>query len=233
MPEMHRKSSNLDAVDKRICSCGECSGWRPPVVDWRKRRHPKNAPSVAWRGRWWWRNKIGYYTSWDRETKRPVLLHRTMWEVHRGPILPGFHIHHIDRDKENNQLWNLEPMLAKDHAEHHGIEIEARRSKAALGSKSVVCASCGNEFVVSKLPSRKKFCSYACIRANARASRPSQARPRPRCNCQICGKSFVAIRRDAKYCSRKCSTASQDRSAYARAYYLAHPEKYVLSRDGS
>src|SRR5215469_17385379 len=110
---MHGEPSNLAAGNRRICSCRECSKWGPPVIDWRKARHPKNAPSVAWRGQWWWRRCDGYYAAWDAKTRRPVLLHRKIWETHRGPLPKGVHIHHRDGNKANNQIDNLEPMLAR------------------------------------------------------------------------------------------------------------------------
>src|ERR1039458_703822 len=221
---MHFEPSDLDTFDKRVCSCRECAAWGPPAINWRKKRHPKHAPSVAWRGQWWWRNKHGYYIAWDADTKRLVYLHRRIWETHRGPIPEGFHIHHIDCDKQNNQITNFEPMHGVLHAAHHGIEFGLRQR--SLGHKSVCCAQCGTEFVVTKLPSRKKFCSHACALADRRSTRISKARPHPICVCVICSTTFSALRRDAKFCSRKCSAASQDRTEYRRAYYLAHPEKW-------
>src|ERR1700677_4201856 len=130
---MHCKSSNLAAFDKRICSCRECAEWGPPAIDWRKSRHPKNAPSVAWRGQWWWRRSDGYYAAWDVISKKPVLLHRKIWEAHCGPVPHRFHVHHRDRDKQNNQIANLEPMHGTLHAEHHQIELGLLRRR--VGSK--------------------------------------------------------------------------------------------------
>lgn len=223
---MHRQSSDLAVFDKRICSCRECSQWGPPIVDWRKRRSPKHGKSVAWRGQWWWKNRHGYYIAWDPITKRTVYLHRRMWETHRGPIPDGFHIHHIDHDKQNNQIDNLDAMHGEVHAAYHGIECSPRHRTRA-GPKTVYCEQCGGSFIVTKLPSRKKFCSRSCILADRRAKKASQAKPHPICTCNMCGASFTAMRCDAKFCSRRCSTASKDRTEYNRAYYLAHPEKYA------
>ncbi|WP_373277667.1 HNH endonuclease signature motif containing protein [Asaia astilbis] len=223
---MHGEPPNLDAGTRKICSCGECAGWPAPIVDWRKSRRPKNAPSIAWRGQWWWRRKDGYYAAWSRETKRPVLLHRAIWEAHCRPLQKGEHLHHKDGNKANNQISNLEPMLASDHAAHHNIEL-GWKERIPANPKGRICAECKKPFEVEKLPSRKKFCSQACILSDRRKSRPSAAKPMPQCECAQCGASFIAARRDAKYCGRKCSTASQDRSEYSRAYYLAHPEKWA------
>lgn len=223
---MHGEPSDLAAFDKRVCSCRECSEWGSPVIDWRKRRHPKNAPSVAWRGQWWWQRADGYYAAWDRNKKRPIQLHRKIWEAHRGSIPESFHLHHIDHDKTNNQIDNLEPMHPSDHMAHHRIDhIKAPRPEA----KTIDCHQCGQPFVVEKLPSRKKFCSHACVLESRRKRRTSAAKPSPVCVCRRCGADFVALRKDAKFCSRRCSSASQDRSAYQQAYYRAHPEKF----DGS
>jgi ribosomal protein S27AE len=44
----------------------------------------------------------------------------------------------------------------------------------------------------------------AIPKTNSEASRPSKSKRRTRRNCLRCGDSFLAKRRDAKYCSVKC-----------------------------
>ena len=50
--------------------------------------------------------KIGYY-------------HRDLWEKHFGPIPDGMHVHHLDHDKENNDINNYALMTAAAHAKLH------------------------------------------------------------------------------------------------------------------
>lgn len=45
--------------------------------------------------------------------------HRLVWEAAHGPIPPGYHVHHVDHDKFNNDLGNLECVSTKDHGDRH------------------------------------------------------------------------------------------------------------------
>jgi hypothetical protein len=51
--------------------------------------------------------------------KNRVMMHRIVWEKHNGPIPDGFEIHHIDEDKENNDISNLELVDTLTHKRIH------------------------------------------------------------------------------------------------------------------
>lgn len=63
-------------------------------------------------------DKTGYYLN-STIRKR---LHRYVWEFHHGPMPKGYHIHHIDYNKSNNDISNLELMHGKRHVTLHGLE---------------------------------------------------------------------------------------------------------------
>ena len=46
---------------------------------------------------------------------RTFTLHRLVWEVHYGPIPEGYQIHHIDFDKKNYDITNLQLVDRKTH----------------------------------------------------------------------------------------------------------------------
>ena len=46
-------------------------------------------------------------------------LHRAVWEKENGKIPKGFHIHHIDGDRTNNRLSNLQIISASEHLSNH------------------------------------------------------------------------------------------------------------------
>ena len=51
---------------------------------------------------------------------RAVLEHRLVWEHANGPVPPGHDIHHLDGDKQNNVLKNLECVSKIAHKRIHG-----------------------------------------------------------------------------------------------------------------
>ena len=56
----------------------------------------------------------GYLQTHDRAS-RLARLHRACWETCRGPIPPGFHIHHINGDRQDNRIENLACMSNSEH----------------------------------------------------------------------------------------------------------------------
>lgn len=64
------------------------------------------------------RRSNGYYAlTYDNR----IFMHRYVWEKCNGLIPDGFDIHHIDEDKSNNQISNLECLPKSDHARKHGF----------------------------------------------------------------------------------------------------------------
>ena len=49
-------------------------------------------------------------------------LHRYIWKHYKGDIPEGYHIHHINGDRLNNDIDNLKLVKAEEHARIHGKE---------------------------------------------------------------------------------------------------------------
>lgn len=63
-------------------------------------------------------DKTGYYlNSTIRER-----MHRYVWKFHHGEIPEGYQIHHIDHNRGNNDISNLQMISNHLHASMHGIE---------------------------------------------------------------------------------------------------------------
>lgn len=58
-------------------------------------------------------NKGGYLRG--TVNKKRVLMHRYVWEKFNGKIKDGFDIHHLDNNRENNNIENLECLLKSEH----------------------------------------------------------------------------------------------------------------------
>ena len=60
-------------------------------------------------------DKTGYYlNSTIRER-----MHRYVWEFYNGKIPTGFEVHHKDHNPANNDIDNLELMMAQNHRRYH------------------------------------------------------------------------------------------------------------------
>ena len=76
-------------------------------------RSKKLLPFILYNNRKFTLNNNGYYRSTDR--KGTQLLHRYVWETERGDIPSGHDVHHLDKDKTNNSIDNLECLLKAEH----------------------------------------------------------------------------------------------------------------------
>jgi hypothetical protein len=85
-------------------------------------RSKRFLPFIYFNGAKYTKRVNGYYgrTNHDRS-----FLHRDVWESIKGKIQDGFDIHHIDGDKTNNDLSNLELLLKSEHTKkHHAINTQ-------------------------------------------------------------------------------------------------------------
>lgn len=63
-------------------------------------------------------NDKGYHRI--RVDGRYRLAHRVEWERYYGPVPPGYDIHHLDHDKFNNDISNLQIVDKTTHKRLHG-----------------------------------------------------------------------------------------------------------------
>ena len=62
-----------------------------------------------------------------------IMLHRLIWECANGEIPKGYEIHHIDGNKLNNSISNLEMItIANHHSEHKPIKNNPQISKKVV-----------------------------------------------------------------------------------------------------
>lgn len=120
-------------------------------------------------------------------------LHRVVWQYYFGDIPKGFVIHHIDHDKNNNNIENLRLLTKEQHSIIHrkGLTVNKRISG--------ICANCGHPFYAYE-NGRNKFCSRKCACAfHYKQNLVSRT-------CALCGKVFFTNRYGkAKCCSNSCA----------------------------
>lgn len=66
--------------------------------------------------------KTGYYLSSKNINGRRIRLHVYVWTKKNGDVPKGYSIHHIDENKENNDVENLMPISSSLHSSHHTNE---------------------------------------------------------------------------------------------------------------
>lgn len=136
-------------------------------------------------GKRFFKEKSGYWAN-----MMPIHAHRWVWINHHGAIPDGIDIHHIDGDKGNNEINNLEALTRSEHLKRHwkegSFDLEKRRAqldrvrplkwlRSPEGRKSV--SEKGKEVWKNRKP--KKI------------------------NCKHCGKEAY-FKRWARFCSKSC-----------------------------
>lgn len=155
-------------------------------------------------------------------------LQQAVWLYHNGEIPQGHEIHHIDENKANNDIENLQALTKSEHKKLHAKKgmpvrtmqkgefycktcekkfIAIKTGKNYFCSKKCayefykitkICEECGKEFKTSKFKS-SRFCSIKCkVENNSRNHHEIRI-------CPVCGKEFSAKLSDKRvFCSRKC-----------------------------
>lgn len=78
---------------------------------------------ILFNGKKYYRNpKTGYYEnkSFSDGKRKTIRLHRVVYEFYSGKEIPkGYHIHHKDENKDNNDFSNLALVSQSEHAKIH------------------------------------------------------------------------------------------------------------------
>lgn len=97
----------------------------------------------------------------NRTKNNYVLEHRVVMENHIGRLLDSSEVvHHINGNKKDNRVENLEVMTALEHSLHHGEDRERQVSE-------LVCTNCNKVFTrftnqVNLGNKLGQFCSRSC-----------------------------------------------------------------------
>lgn len=112
-------------------------------------------------------------------------IHRDVWQYYHGDIPDEYQIHHVDENKANNAVENLQCLTKQEHRRLH--------NKQPLHEERV-CKTCGKIFIVQKAcQQRALYCSEKC-------------QSKVKKICSLCGKEFLTTSyKPAEHC-RSCTT---------------------------
>lgn len=149
--------------------------------------------------------KTGYYlankATYNGKRER---LHVYVWRYFNGPVPEGYHVHHKDENKWNNDIENLTCIPKFDHSSLHGKEYaELHRDKVMKNLK---------ENVIPKAAEwHKSEAGREWHRQQWKVSIGSQ-KPSEHV-CQYCGKKYMAIEKSTnRFCSNNCKSAARRKS---------------------
>lgn len=141
-------------------------------------------------------DKTGYYLN-STNRKR---LHRAVWEHYNGSIPSGFHVHHNDRDKGNNEINNLKLLPHSKHTTIHGYERADEHYQEMCDNLSENARPKANEWHKSKEGKEWHRNHYKKIK--------DKLLKEVTLKCEYCGEEYTAPEStQSRFCSNKCKSA--------------------------
>jgi hypothetical protein len=164
-------------------------------------------------GKRYYQNKAGYFLD-----RRGEAMARAVWKHYRGPIPADHHVHHIDHDRGNNAIDNLELLERSVHIRNHAPDAaewhrsdegrawhveHGRDSWKNAVEETFECTQCGKSYTGHARARKRGFCSPYC-QTKARILSGVDDEDRI---CIECGAWYRANRYSpVKTCSRSCGT---------------------------
>lgn len=141
--------------------------------------------------------KTGYYLN----AKTHKRLHVYVWEYCNKKEVPvGYHVHHKDFDKSNNEIENLILLSAHEHAQLHGNSWDDERYQNQIRNLDENARPKASEWHKSEEGRAWHKEHYEQVK--------NQLAQRETFLCKQCGKTFESINNGKnQFCSNKCKSA--------------------------
>lgn len=147
--------------------------------------------------------RTGYYLSSQYFNGKRKRLHRYVWECSNGDIPEGHDIHHIDENKYNNSLENLELIMNKEHGRLHGKLLRLNPERLKKARENLINRAVPKAVQWHKSDAGKKW--HKEHGKNTWLNRMPISYI-----CGMCGKSFESLKvygcNENTFCSNNCKS---------------------------
>lgn len=144
--------------------------------------------------------KQGYHLG--RVDKKPIRMHIYVWEYYNGCVPKGYDIHHIDKNKSNNNISNLE--LISRHAHHSKHFKEIISNNPGLYSASLKIAR------EEATKWHKSDIGRTWHKKHYKVSLNYSQTTFTEKTCEVCGKTYkvnLSCFNRSRFCSNKCKSS--------------------------
>lgn len=148
-------------------------------------------------------DKTGYYLSSRPINGKRVRLHRFVWENSNGEIPKGYAVHHIDRDKDNNDINNLKLMQLAEHIKYHAANMSESVRDALRRNMIENALPAAIEWHKTEAGSRWHSKHAKKVYERLKTIKTTGI-------CENCGKEYekyAMLGRRPHFCSNKCKSA--------------------------
>lgn len=149
--------------------------------------------------------RTGYYLCSTKNSEGVrKRMHVYVWEFYNGPVPEGYHVHHIDEDKSNNDISNLKLMLGSAHVSMHGKEMAENHYDEMINNLNINARPKANEWHRSENGREWHKMHYETMKE--RLYRTMHF------SCENCGKQFSSTQVNSRFCSNNCKSAWRRKS---------------------
>ncbi len=140
-------------------------------------------------------NNVTYSLVGDGHFRHLCSIHRAVYDYYFGSAVENLVVHHIDENKTNNDISNLQLLTLTEHRKIHRPKGYQMACNKVL--KEFICVVCGKSYT-AKNKGNNRYCSAECRQKGNYHHRQKEFK------CQQCGKTFLSARNNVRFCSPKC-----------------------------
>ena len=161
--------------------------------------------------------KTGYWLSTSYTKTQPrIRAHSWVWQNHYGKPPKGYHIHHINEDKSDNRIENLELMKGFRHLGYHMVKrMISPEYKQKCQKQMETIRPLTKEWHRSE--EGRAWHTFHALRHKFGKGKPQEY------ECSQCAKKFISSKlSNTRFCSNAC------KSKYRRENKIDHIKKVCL-----